>query len=130
MLRNSETYSLCCPVRAVAQLSTRSLSSSSPGYVRRALLLGGGLAVGGSLSGQPARAFGVRSGIPAPPDVAAPPKDAEFTASGLASKVLKAGTGVASERPGPTDKVTVDYTGWTTDGAASGLVPRFTSQYF
>ena len=31
--------------------------------------------------------------IPAPSDVAAPPADAERTASGLASKVLKPGTG-------------------------------------
>lgn len=52
--------------------------------------------------------------IAAPPDVAAPPADAETTASGLASKVLNKGTGTV--RPGPTDKVTVHYTGWTTDG--------------
>ena len=31
--------------------------------------------------------------IPAPPDVEAPPADAAKTASGLASKVLKPGTG-------------------------------------
>ncbi len=52
--------------------------------------------------------------IPAPPDVAAPPKDAATTASGLASKVLQPGTGTA--KPGPSDIVTVHYTGWTTDG--------------
>jgi peptidylprolyl isomerase len=52
--------------------------------------------------------------IPAPPDVAAPPADAQTTASGLASKVLKAGTGTV--HPGPNDRVKVDYTGWTTDG--------------
>jgi FKBP-type peptidyl-prolyl cis-trans isomerase len=52
--------------------------------------------------------------IPAPPDVAAPPADAEITASGLASKVLKPGTGI--RHPGPSDKVRVHYTGWTTDG--------------
>lgn len=52
--------------------------------------------------------------IPAPPDVAAPPKDASTSASGLASKVLQAGSGTA--KPGPTDMVTVHYTGWTTDG--------------
>ena len=52
--------------------------------------------------------------IPAPEDVAAPPADAKKTASGLASKVLHAGTG--KEHPGPKDKVTVNYTGWTTDG--------------
>jgi peptidylprolyl isomerase len=46
--------------------------------------------------------------------VAAPPADAQTTASGLATKVLKPGTGTV--HPGPTDKVRVDYTGWTTDG--------------
>ncbi|QTN34391.1 FKBP-type peptidyl-prolyl cis-trans isomerase [Akkermansiaceae bacterium] len=49
-----------------------------------------------------------------PSDVAAPPADAEKTASGLASKVLKAGTGAA--KPAAADTVTVHYTGWTTDG--------------
>jgi peptidylprolyl isomerase len=52
--------------------------------------------------------------IPAPPDVKAPPADAIKTSSGLASKVLKPGTGKA--HPGRTDLVTVHYTGWTTDG--------------
>lgn len=52
--------------------------------------------------------------VPPPPDVAAPPEDAATTASGLASKVLGEGTGEA--HPGPTDAVTVHYTGWTTDG--------------
>ncbi len=53
-------------------------------------------------------------GIPAPSDVAAPPADAEKTASGLASKVLQAGT--AADHPGARDTVRVHYTGWTTDG--------------
>ena len=52
--------------------------------------------------------------IPAPADVAAPPADAQTTASGLASKVLTPGTG--TDHPVPTDLVKVDYTGWTTDG--------------
>ncbi len=52
--------------------------------------------------------------IPAPDDVAAPPADAETTASGLASKVLEAGSG--SVNPTATSNVTVHYTGWTTDG--------------
>lgn len=51
---------------------------------------------------------------PPPPDVAAPPKDATATASGLSSKVLQAGKG--SAHPAATDLVTVHYTGWTTDG--------------
>jgi peptidylprolyl isomerase len=50
----------------------------------------------------------------APPDVAAPPADAEATPSGLKSKVLGAGTGTT--KPGPQDIVTVHYTGWTADG--------------
>jgi peptidylprolyl isomerase len=52
--------------------------------------------------------------IPAPPDVAAVPADAPKTASGLASKVLSAGTG--KTHPGPASLVQVHYTGWTTDG--------------
>ncbi|MFQ5349982.1 MAG: FKBP-type peptidyl-prolyl cis-trans isomerase [Thermoanaerobaculia bacterium] len=52
--------------------------------------------------------------IPAPADVAAVPADAVTTESGLASKVLRAGTG--SEHPGPYDVVEVHYTGWTADG--------------
>ena len=52
--------------------------------------------------------------IAAPPDVEAPPADAARTASGLASKVLKAGIG--STHPKPNSRVRVHYTGWTTDG--------------
>jgi peptidylprolyl isomerase len=52
--------------------------------------------------------------IPAPPDVASPPSDATKTASGLATKVLKAGTG--KDHPAKDDLVMVQYTGWTTDG--------------
>jgi peptidylprolyl isomerase len=50
----------------------------------------------------------------APADVAAPPADATKTASGLAYKVLKAGTG--KRKPTATDTVKVHYAGWTTDG--------------
>jgi FKBP-type peptidyl-prolyl cis-trans isomerase len=52
--------------------------------------------------------------IPAPDDVAAPPADATATASGLASRVLQAGTGTT--HPGARSKVRVHYSGWTTDG--------------
>jgi len=52
--------------------------------------------------------------IPAPPDVAAPPADAVKTASGLATKVIKPGSG--KDHPVKEDLATVDYTGWTTDG--------------
>jgi FKBP-type peptidyl-prolyl cis-trans isomerase len=50
----------------------------------------------------------------APPDVAAPPANAEKTKSGLASVVLKPGAGTV--HPARTSKVTVHYSGWTTDG--------------
>lgn len=49
-----------------------------------------------------------------PPDVAAPPSDAQRTASGLASKVIHPGSGGA--HPTPTNVVRVHYSGWTTDG--------------
>jgi FKBP-type peptidyl-prolyl cis-trans isomerase len=52
--------------------------------------------------------------LPAPSDVAAPPVDAAKTASGLASKVLQAGTGTA--HPGLEDRVKVHYSGWTKRG--------------
>jgi peptidylprolyl isomerase len=52
--------------------------------------------------------------IPAPEDVAAPPADAKKTASGLATKVLAPGTG--TERPRKFDRVTVNYSGWQTNG--------------
>ncbi len=54
------------------------------------------------------------SQIPAPADVAAPPAAAAKTASGLATQVVKPGTGKV--HPSKEDMVTIDYTGWTTDG--------------
>lgn len=52
--------------------------------------------------------------IPAPADVAEAPADAQKTDSGLASKVLQAGSG--DSKPSSADTVEVHYTGWTTDG--------------
>jgi len=52
--------------------------------------------------------------IPTPPDVAEVPADAAKTSSGLASKLIKAGTG--KTHPTRTARVTVDFSGWTTDG--------------
>ena len=49
-----------------------------------------------------------------PEDVAGPPREAEYTRSGLASKVLAPGTG--TEHPKRSSTVTVHYSGWTTDG--------------
>ena len=57
---------------------------------------------------------GAAPDLSAPSDVAAPPADAMFTTSGLASKVLVAGEG--TRRPRATDRVRVDYSGWQTDG--------------
>jgi len=54
------------------------------------------------------------SGPTAPPDVAAPPPDADGTPEGVFSRVLRKGTG--TRNPGPNDTVTVHYSGWTTDG--------------
>ena len=51
---------------------------------------------------------------PVPDDVAAPPADAERTASGLASKILRAGS--SEKKPNADDTVEVHYSGWTTDG--------------
>ncbi|ADE54136.1 FKBP-type peptidyl-prolyl cis-trans isomerase [Coraliomargarita akajimensis] len=52
--------------------------------------------------------------IETPADVSAIPSEAEVRPSGLASRVLNAGTG--SEKPAAADTVTVHYSGWTTDG--------------
>ena len=56
--------------------------------------------------------------MPSPPetpkDVAEPPKDAKKTDSGLAYKVLKKGKG--KDKPTAESRVTVNYSGWTTDG--------------
>jgi peptidylprolyl isomerase len=52
--------------------------------------------------------------IPPPPDVAAAPADALRTSTNLASKVITPGTG--TRHPRPNSRVTVHYTGWTTDG--------------
>src|SRR5690606_23824806 len=49
-----------------------------------------------------------------PSDVAAAPRNADKTESGLASRVLTRGTG--SEHPSAESVVSVHYTGWTTDG--------------
>ena len=61
--------------------------------------------------------------IPAPANVAAAPADATKTASGLATAVLTPGTG--KDHPTKEDIVTIDYTGWTTDGKMfDSSIPR------
>jgi peptidylprolyl isomerase len=49
-----------------------------------------------------------------PADVAAPPKNAKKTKSGIAYRVLKKGTG--KDHPKAASMVEVNYSGWTTDG--------------
>lgn len=49
-----------------------------------------------------------------PPDVAAPPGDAQATPTGLRYRILRPGDGKA--HPGKRSRVTVHYSGWTTDG--------------
>jgi peptidylprolyl isomerase len=51
---------------------------------------------------------------PVPPDLTQPPADAVKSPTGLISRVLTQGT--STEKPSPTDVVTIDYTGWTSDG--------------
>ena len=68
-------------------------------------------AIAACTSGPPSKA---RNAIPAPADVAAPPPGSLKTTSGLSTLVLKPGTG--TRHPRRTDRVTVHYTGWTTDG--------------
>lgn len=72
------------------------------------------VALGFVLSSLSASSQTVPDSVPAPPDVTAPPADSVKTASGLATKVITAGSG--QTRPSSTDLVTVHYTGWTTDG--------------
>ena len=55
-----------------------------------------------------------RDSIPPPADVAGPPADAPKTSTGLVSRVLTPGKG--TRHPRPNSRVTVHYTGWTTDG--------------
>jgi FKBP-type peptidyl-prolyl cis-trans isomerase len=57
---------------------------------------------------------GIAKPPPAPDDLAAPPPEARRTASGLAYRVLEAGSG--SAHPTLSSRVTVDYSGWTPDG--------------
>jgi peptidylprolyl isomerase len=49
-----------------------------------------------------------------PADLTAPPADATRSASGLISKVVRPGD--TTEKPGTSDVVTVQYTGWASDG--------------
>ena len=52
--------------------------------------------------------------LPPPANLKTPPVKAVKTSFTISSVILKPGTGKV--RPGPTDTVTVNYTGWTSDG--------------
>jgi FKBP-type peptidyl-prolyl cis-trans isomerase len=60
-------------------------------------------------------ADGLTQALPPPADVAAPPARGLRTGSGLATVLLRPGSGTV--HPDPGDNVLVHYTGWTTDGA-------------
>lgn len=99
------------PARSAAAATAR--PSGSPATAQ-----GGNVEVptaAASASGAPAKSADAQQAAPpAPSDVAAPPSDAKKTPSGLASKVMKKGSG--KDHPKPEDRVTVHYTGWTKDG--------------
>jgi peptidylprolyl isomerase len=58
----------------------------------------------------------VRATPAVPADVGGPPASATRTSSGLAYRVLTAATDPNAPRPNVKSRVTVNYTGWTTDG--------------
>jgi len=64
--------------------------------------------------GRDVRSDTAGASLPAPPDVAAPPAGSLKTTSGLSTLVLQSGKG--TRHPRPSDRVTVHYSGWTTDG--------------
>jgi photosystem II stability/assembly factor-like uncharacterized protein len=84
-------------------MTTRALLSS----LLLTSLVAGTIATAGAQQAPPGQ-------LPPPADVAAAPADAITTPSGLASKVLKPGTG--TEHPTLASTVKVHYSGWTTDG--------------
>jgi peptidylprolyl isomerase len=92
-----------------------------PSRVPQAFALAASTFLAASLTGLPAASqpveplFSARPAAPAAPaDVAEAPADATRTASGLAWKVLRKGKGAAL--PGPHDRVTITFTGWTPAG--------------
>lgn len=72
------------------------------------------LAAGLAIAFNPACRADEPTMIEPPEDVASAPADAETTSTGLASKRIKQGEG--TEHPSAQDRVTVHYSGWTTDG--------------
>ncbi len=80
-----------------------------------ALVLAPRWASGADPQTMPADAAGkAKPSIEVPSDVAAPPKNATRTASGVADVTLVKGNG--KRHPRASDRVRVHYSGWTTDG--------------
>ena len=67
----------------------------------------------GKKGGSPAPAANASAAVPAPEDVAAVPKTAKKTTSGLSYRILTSANG---PQPTASDTVLAQYTGWTPDG--------------
>lgn len=88
------------------------MSQSARSFSRRAAAAAAILVA--SLWSAPLVAGQVALDLSAPPDLTSPPADATKSPSGLISKLLTPGNG--NDKPDATDVVTVDYTGWSSDG--------------
>src|ERR1700760_3066932 len=91
--------------RALFGLPTAAVTTARAAVGRGLLVL---LAMGGPAFAQAGR------DLSPPADLTSPPADATKTSSGLITKQLSPGT--SAEKPAATDIVTVDYTGWASDG--------------